>query len=118
MVGSEAWPLYIKLNPPERKPTTLEEAKMLGLMFACSVRTTMMHHMFTYKGATHHQKDGAPMSVRVSVAVARAMMLDWDIQFLDLTNISGISVLALGLGGERRHLCWNLWIGPAGEGGE
>ena len=55
-------------------------------MIAHAVRVTMGNHTYSYNGESHLQKLWAPIGDAVLAAVARAVMLDWNIQFLSLTN--------------------------------
>ena len=66
-----------KFVPPAREPTTEEIRVMMGLALETAVLAVMENHMYRYNNTVRKQKDGGPIGLRISGALARLVMMRW-----------------------------------------
>ena len=63
---------------PDREPTELEKRRLLACNVEIGIRMLFRSHLYQFIGKVYLQNDGGPIGVRLSGAVARAVMGEWD----------------------------------------
>ena len=74
--------------------------KMLALAYAEGVKTVFQNHTYTFNGKIYLQRDGGPIGLRLTAAVARLVCIWFDNKFLARCAALGISVMLY-----KRRLC-------------
>ena len=82
-----------KYNQPVRKPTKVEERKMLGKAIEIMIKTGMKNHVYKFHNKIRIQKKGGPIGLALTGEVADCWMLNWDKKFLDKLKSVGIQTL-------------------------
>ena len=72
--GGQAENLF---NEPERRPTALERRKMFARHLEILVLKVMNNHCYSVNGANKVQLEGGPIGLKLSGALAKAVMLSW-----------------------------------------
>ena len=63
---------------PDVEPTEIEKRKLIACCAEIGIRTVFTSHLYQFNGKIFLQQDGGPIGVRLSGAVARAVMGEWD----------------------------------------
>ena len=63
---------------PTVKPTEEERKKIVAEVVAITTEVMFKHHLYTFGGRTHRQKEGGPIGLRGICAIARLTMCAWD----------------------------------------
>ena len=66
-----------------RKPTELEERKMLGKVLEMLIVAGMTNHVYRFDNKIRVQIDGGPTGLSLTGEVADCFMVDWDTKFLE-----------------------------------
>ena len=77
---------------PSVEPTELEKRMVVATVVKVGVLVMMNTHMYTWNGNTFLQKAGGPIGLRSTCAVARVVMNEWDMRWLELCNRSNIKI--------------------------
>ena len=77
---------------PERKPTKPEKQKMFAVGICIGIRLVMENHIYRFGGELRRQKEGGPIGVELTGALADLFMLYWDRKFLNRLQEIGIEV--------------------------
>ena len=70
--------------------TSAERRLLLAEAIKIGVTTAFQNHLYQFAGKTYIQRDGAPIGVRLSCAVARLVMNKWDRKFMAVLNTNNI----------------------------
>ena len=74
------------------EPTEVEKRKMIALALEVGVKVAFKSHLYQFGGKTYLQKDGGPIGVRLSGAVSRIVMGEWDSQLLSILDENNVKV--------------------------
>ena len=69
-------------NKPEWSPSKKQRKQMIALALEYGISTVMSNHTYQFDGEVFMQKDGGPIGLELTGAVARVFMLSWDRRFL------------------------------------
>ena len=69
-----------------QEPGQVERKVMVALMLREQVRVLVTNHLYTTGGKLYHQLGGGPIGERITTILARMVMYQFDIRFLELTN--------------------------------
>ena len=71
-----------KFKPPVRKPTKIEERKMVGKVIEMLIVAGMTNHVYRFRNKIRIQIDGGPIGLSLTGQVADCFMVDWDKRYL------------------------------------
>ena len=83
VLGGEAERRKSKFVPPGRKPNEREKKTMLSLALMKGIQATMKNHLYMLDGKVYHQREGGPIGLQLTGAIARAFMLWWDKKLME-----------------------------------
>ena len=86
VTGGEAERKKSKFYPANRKPTSTEAKSMISFALQKAITAVMKHHMYRFKDAVYLQKEGGPIGLQLTGAIARTFMLWWDREMLKGIN--------------------------------
>ena len=72
---------------PRRAPTEQEKKMVLGQVLHIAIMVVLIMHSYQWNSETKLQHEGAPIGLELAGALARVVMLWWDIEFLRLRNV-------------------------------
>ena len=78
VIGGEAERRKSKFNPPNRKPNTRELRTMVSLALRKGIMAVIKNHMYRFNERIYLQKEGGPIGLQLTGAIARIFMLWWD----------------------------------------
>ena len=76
---------------PSVEPTEKEKRMMVATVVEVGVRTVFKTHLYQFGGHTYHQQAGGPIGLRVTGAVARIVMGEWDAKLVKTLADSGMT---------------------------
>ena len=71
-----------KYDPPLRKPTEIEEKKMLGKVIEMLIIAGMTNHVYRFKNKIRIQINGGPIGLSLTGQVADCFMIDWEQRYM------------------------------------
>ena len=71
-----------KFDPPLRKPTELEERKLLGKVVEMLIIAGMTNHVYRFKNSIRIQMNGGPIGLSLTGQVADCFMIDWEQKYM------------------------------------
>ena len=75
-----------KFIPPSRDPTSEECRLMLSLALETAVLAVINNHMYQYNNTVRKQREGGPIGLRISGALARIVMIEWARRFKSIVT--------------------------------
>ena len=78
---------------PKRKPSIVEEKKMLGKAVEIMVKTGMKNHVYRFQNQIRIQSRGGPIGLSLTGEVADCYMIDWDKKYLNKLKEVGVELL-------------------------
>ena len=67
---------------PHRKPVQAEKQRMFAVAVCIGIKVVMENHIYKFGGELRKQKEGGPIGVELTGALADLFMLYWDRKFL------------------------------------
>ena len=67
-----------KFLPADRRPNQEEERKMVALALKKGIQAVMKNHLYVSEDKVYKQREGGPIGLQVTGAIARAFMVWWD----------------------------------------
>ena len=71
-----------KFDPPLRKPTTLEERKLVGKVVEMMIIAGMTNHVYRFNNKIRIQMNGGPIGLSLTGQVADCFMIDWEKRYM------------------------------------
>ena len=75
---------------PKVEYTKLEKKKIVATIIQIGVLVMMNTHLYSFNGKTFLQKEGGPIGLRSTCAVARVVMNEWDTAWLERLEMNNI----------------------------
>ena len=69
-------------EPPKRKPTAQQRKTMVALALEIGIKMVMKNHLYRFNNNVYLQREGGPIGLELTGAIARVYMLWWDGQLL------------------------------------
>ena len=69
-------------EPPSRKPTPVEERRMIGKVIEMLIIAGMTNHVYRFNNQIRIQVNGGPIGLSLTGQVADCYMIDWDSKYL------------------------------------
>ena len=70
-------------NEPLNKPTAEQRKQMIALALEIGIKAVMKNHIYRFNDQIYLQKEGGPIGLELTGAIARVFMIWWDTQFLE-----------------------------------
>ena len=86
VTGGEAERGKSKFNPPNRKPNPRELRTMVSLALRKGIIAVMKNHIYRFNEKIYLQKEGGPIGLQLTGAIARIFMLWWDREVKERIN--------------------------------
>jgi hypothetical protein len=84
MVGGEQFrEARSKFEKPKRRPSSVEIRKMIGIVMEILVRKIMENHLYSFNGKIMEQKEGGPIGLELTGALARLVMMWWERKMME-----------------------------------
>ena len=77
---------------PQVELTEKEKRELIATVVQIGVIATFRTHVYQFGGRYYHQKSGGPIGLRATGAIARIVMGEWDIKFMEILVKNGIKV--------------------------
>ena len=71
-----------KFDPPSRKPSKIEERRILGKIIEILIISGMTNHIYRFNNKLRIQVNGGPTGLSLTGQVADCYMIDWDIKYI------------------------------------
>jgi hypothetical protein len=71
-----------KFDPPLRKPTELEERKLVGKVVEMLIIAGMTNHVYRFKNKIRIQMNGGPIGLSLTGQVADCFMINWEQKYM------------------------------------
>ena len=78
---------------PAVRPTEEERRRIVAEVIAITTEVMFKHHLYTFGGKTHRQKEGGPIGLRGTCAIARLTMCAWDRRWRNRMEELGVKIL-------------------------
>ena len=72
-----------KFLAPKRKPTKIEERRMIGKAVSVLILSCMNNHVYKFNNKLRIQSRGGPIGLGLTGEIADCFMIKWDKQFLE-----------------------------------
>ena len=81
-----------KFYTPIRKPTKIEERKMIGKSVEILIISCMTNHVYKFSNKIRMQSEGGPIGLALTGEIADCFMIKWDKKFLHKCRSIGINI--------------------------